>query len=118
MTTTRRPVADELLRALPKAVPITDAACDALEYLNPKAAKWIIAALTSANLVDRIEEIDGWQSKDDPTWRQILIVFDSQSQQREARQALRNAAADALGAAIESHPELADDLADTISFKV
>ncbi len=117
MTTTRRPAIDEVLIALGRPVPITESARHASKHVSPATVKLVIAALRSANLAGRIKEIDGWQSKDDPTWRQLVFVLDSNGRDRAARQATRNAAADALGGAIDSHPQLADELADAITFR-
>lgn len=92
-------------------------ALDVLPLINLAALRAVVDAALSVDGAPEVTRVEGFRSREDPHWFQLLLVVDNAGEPGTHlwRQTLE-AAGSVIEAAIKLHPEAADAIACQISF--
>lgn len=102
----------------PADLELTDAAAQVLDGMGHEALDAVINALRASKLDRMPEKVDGWTSIEDPTWSQLLLVFDTSELDAEERFDLRVRAAEVVESVMADRPDLREAIIDHIALEI
>ena len=88
-------------------LPLTPEAKDVLRVVNcHRALKAILDAFRETECYRLIEKIDGWVDIEDPTWREVILVFDTERFDDDERLDLWKRTAEVIQSVVEKRADL------------